>query len=74
LSGEPKRSRQAHIDSRGFQRHRSGTVPDQRCDFFGGAEIGLVDDTGLAVNASALDDIIVELVGLLLGDEGRHIG
>jgi len=74
LSGEPKRSRQADIDSRGFQRHRSGTIPDQRRDFLGGAEIRLVDDAGLAVDACALDDIVLEFVGLLLGDEGRHIG
>jgi hypothetical protein len=33
-----------------------------------------MDNAGLAVNASALDDIVVELVCLLLGDERRHIG
>jgi hypothetical protein len=32
-----------------------------------------VDDTGFAINASALDDIVIEFVGFLLGDEGRHI-
>ena len=74
LSGEPERSRQAHIGSRGFQWHRSGAIPDQRRDFLGRAEIRLVDDAGLAVDAGALDDIVVKFVGLLLGDEGRHIG
>jgi hypothetical protein len=33
-----------------------------------------VDDAGLAIDASALDDVIVELVALLLGDERSHIG
>ena len=57
-----------------FQRHRSGTILDQRSDFLGGAEIGLMNDAGLAVHASAFDDVVVKLVGLLLGNEGRHIG
>jgi hypothetical protein len=33
-----------------------------------------VDDAGLAVDAGAFDDIVVELVALLLGDERGHIG
>jgi hypothetical protein len=33
-----------------------------------------VDDPGLATDAGAFDDVIVELVALLLGDEGVHIG
>jgi hypothetical protein len=28
-----------------------------------------VDDTGLALDAGALDDVVIELVALLLGDE-----
>ena len=71
---DPQRPRQTHIESCRLQRHRSGTIFDQRGYFIGGAEIRLMDDAGLAVNASALDNIVVELVGLLLGDERRHIG
>ena len=33
-----------------------------------------MDDAGLAVDAGAFDDVVVELVAFLLGDEGRHIG
>jgi hypothetical protein len=33
-----------------------------------------VDDAGLTVDAGALDDIVVELVAFLLGDERCHIG
>jgi len=33
-----------------------------------------MDDAGLAVNAGAFDDVVVELVGLLFGDEGCNIG
>jgi hypothetical protein len=31
-----------------------------------------VDDPGLALDAGAFDDVVVELVALLLGDEGGH--
>jgi hypothetical protein len=74
LSGEPQRARQTQIERRRFQRYRSGAIFNQRGDFLGGAQIGLMDDAGLAVDASAFDDVVVKLVGLLLGDEGRHTG
>ena len=51
-----------------------GTRKDESGDLLGSSEIGLVDDTRLAVDPSALDDVIVELVGLFLGDDRRHIG
>jgi len=33
-----------------------------------------MDDARLAVDAGAFDDVVVELVAFLLGDEGSHIG
>jgi hypothetical protein len=33
-----------------------------------------MDDAGLAVDASTLDDIVVDGVCLFLFDEGRHTG
>jgi hypothetical protein len=33
-----------------------------------------VNNARLAVDASALDDVVVELVAFLLGDERCHIG
>jgi hypothetical protein len=33
-----------------------------------------MDDAGLAVDASALDDVVVELVAFLFCDEAGHIG
>ena len=74
LSGEPQRTGQTDIDSCGLQWDGRRTVFNQCSDLLGGAEIGLVNNAGFAVNASALDDIVVEFVCLLLGDEGRHIG
>lgn len=74
LCGEPQRSRQAHVQGRSLQWNWRRAVFHQRGDLFSSAEICLVHDAGLAVNACAFDDIVVELVGLLLGDKGRHIG
>jgi hypothetical protein len=33
----------------------------------------LVDDTRFAIDASAFDDVVVEFVAFLLGDERGHI-
>jgi hypothetical protein len=63
------RTGQAEIAHGGGQRYRSGPIANQGGDFFGGAEIALMDDARLAVDAGALDDVVVELVALLLCDE-----
>ena len=34
--------------------------------FLSGTEVGLVDDAGLAVDAGAFDDVVVELVAFFL--------
>jgi hypothetical protein len=33
-----------------------------------------VNDAGLALDAGAVDDVVVELVAFLFGDEAWHIG
>jgi len=33
-----------------------------------------VDDAGLAIDAGAFDDVVVELLAFFLGDERGHIG
>jgi len=33
-----------------------------------------MNDAGLAVDAGAVDDVVVEVVAFLLGDERCHIG
>ena len=42
-------------------------------DFLGRAQVGLVDDAGLAVDAGAFDEV-VELVAFVLGDKRCRIG
>ena len=51
LSGEPQGSGQTDVESRRLQRDWGGTIFHQRGDLLGGAEIGLMDNTGFAVNA-----------------------
>ena len=74
LGGQPQGTRQAEVAHGGGEGHRSSAVADQSGDLFGGAEVALMDDARLAVDAGALDDIVVELVALLLSDEASHIG
>jgi hypothetical protein len=71
---QPERAGQAEVDRGGLQRQRRGALLDQGGDLLGGAEIGLMNDARLAVDARAFDDIVLALVGLLLGDKGRHTG
>ena len=47
---------------------------NQGGEAFGGSQISLLDDTGLAVDAGAFDDVVIELIGFLLVDDGSHIG
>jgi hypothetical protein len=74
LGSEPERARETKLHRGGFQRQRGSAIFDQGSDFVGSAEIGLMDDTGFALDPSAFDDIVVELIGFLLSDQGSHIG
>ena len=67
-------TRQAEVAHGGGEGHRSRAVADQSGDLFGGAEVALMDDARVAVDAGALDDVVVELVAFLFRDEAGHIG
>src|SRR5438094_7345830 len=69
LGGEPESAGQSKVARRGGQRDRGSTVLDKGGNLVGSAEIRLVDDAGLALDASAFDDVVIELLALLLGDE-----
>ena len=47
---------------------------DEFSEFFGGAEIGLMDDARFAIDAGAFDEVVIEAVALFLFDEARHEG
>jgi hypothetical protein len=74
LGSQPQGTRQAEVAHGGGQGHRSGAVADQSGDLFRGAEVALMNDAGLTVDAGALDDVVVELVAFLFRDEAGHIG
>lgn len=74
LRGQPERAWEAESHRGGRERNRGGGALDQSGDALGRAEVGLMDDAGLAVDAGAFDDVIVERVGFLFGDERGHTG
>jgi len=74
LCCEPESTGQSKVARGGRQRDRGSAVLDQSGDLFGGTEVGLVDDAGLAIDTGAFDDVVVELVAFFLGDEGGNIG
>jgi hypothetical protein len=74
FGGEPESAGKSEGDGGGREGTGGGRVFDEGGDAFGGAEVGLVDDAGFAVDAGAFDDVVVEGVGSLLGDEGGHTG
>jgi len=50
-------------------RDRSGALLEQGGDLFGAPEIGLVDDARTALDAGAVDHVVVKLVLLALGNK-----
>src|ERR1017187_1152540 len=74
LGGQPEGAGQAEVQSGGFQRKGSGSVSDERGHLFGATELSLVNNARLAVDACAFDDVVVEMIAFLLGDERCHIG
>jgi hypothetical protein len=74
LSGGPEGGGQAKLAGGGGQGDGSGAVADQLGEFLGGTEISLMNDAGLAVYAGTFDDVVVEFVALLFGDEACNTG
>jgi hypothetical protein len=71
-SSQPESTRQPQFPEGCRDRHGGGAVLNEGSDLFGGTEIGLVDDAGLAVHAGTFDDVVIELVLFEFRDEGRH--
>lgn len=74
LGGLPECARQAEFEGGSLQGDRGGLVLDELLEPFGGAEVGLLDNPGIAVGAAGGGDVIVGLVAFLVADDGRHIG
>ena len=71
---KPEGAGQSEVPRRRGNRDGGGPIFDQRRDFLGRAEIGLVDNPRLAIDAGAFDDIVIKLVAFFLGDERSHTG
>src|SRR6202008_2639249 len=74
FGSQPQGAGEAEVSQGGGEGNRGGLLLDEFGDFFGGAEIGLMNDAGLAVDASAFDEVVVEAVALFLFDEASHRG
>ena len=72
--GLPEGGGQAAVAGGGFEGDGGGLVADECGEALGGAEVGLVGDAGLAVDAAGGDDVVVGLVVFLFADDGGHIG
>ncbi len=70
LRRQPERARQAERPQRSRERDGRGAVLDQRRQPRGVPEVGLMHDPRLAGDARTVDDVVIALLALLLGDEG----
>src|SRR5256885_11579037 len=60
FGSQPQGAGEAEVSQGGGEGNRGGLLLDEFGDFFGGAEIGLMNDAGFAVDASAFDEVVVE--------------
>src|ERR1700735_1079667 len=74
LSGGPEGSGQAKLAGGGGQGDGGEAIADQLGEFLGGAEISLTNDAGLGVGAGTFDDVVVEFIAFLLGEEAWLTG
>ncbi len=74
FGSQPQGAGETEVSQGGGEGNRGGLLLDEFGDFFGGAEIGLMNDARLAVDASAFDEVVVQAVALFLFDEASHQG
>jgi hypothetical protein len=74
FGSQPQGAGETEISQGGGEGDGGGLLLDQFNEFFGGAQIGLMDDAGLAVDAGAFDQVVVEAVALFLFDQAGHQG
>ena len=74
FGSQPQGAGEAEVSQGGGKGDRSGLLLDEFGEFFGGAQIGLMDDARFAVDAGAFDEVIVEAVAFFLFDQASHQG
>src|SRR5437016_10765466 len=71
---QPQGAGEAKVSQGGGERDGGGLLLDQFSEFFGGAQIGLMDDAGFTVDAGAFDEVVVEAVAFFLFNQASHQG
>ena len=74
LSGEPQGAGKSELPQGRREGHRGGAFLDEFGEFFCGAEIGLMNDTRLALDSGAFDEVVIEAMAFFLFDEAGHEG
>ena len=70
--GLPEGGGQAELAGGGLDRDGGGALADECGDALGAAEVGLLHDAGLAVDALGDGDVVVGFLALPLGDDAGH--
>src|SRR5205807_6917795 len=71
---QPQGAGEAEVSQGGGEGDGGGLLLDEFSEFFGGAQIGLMDDAGLPVDAGAFDEVVVEAVAFFLFNQASHQG
>src|SRR5271169_326935 len=74
FGSQPQGAGKAEVSHGGGEGDGGGLLLDQCGEFFGGAQIGLMDDAGFAVDAGAFDEVVVEAIAFFLFDQASHQG
>ena len=74
FGSQPQGAGKTEVSQGGGEGDRGGLLLDKFGEFFGGAEIGLMNDTGFAVDAGAFDEVVVEAIAFLLFNQASHQG
>ena len=64
MGGLPEGGGQAEFARGGLEGHGGGAIADEGGDALGPAEVGLLDDAGLAVDAFGDGDVVVGVLAL----------
>jgi hypothetical protein len=74
FSSQPQGAGKTEVTQGGGEGDGGGPLLDQFGEFFGGAQIGLMNDAWFAVDAGTFDQVVVEAIAFFLFDQASHQG
>src|SRR5256884_903219 len=74
FGSQPQGAGEAEVSQGGGEGDGGGLLLDEFSEFFGGAEIGLMDGAGLPVDAGAFDEVVVEAGARFFFNQASHQG